>query len=269
MATTYTPRFFEEHFHITKLQLLEVAPLTPFLMPFDGLTCLDIGANTGLWAEAFLSMHGGRTDSYTAFEPMSGNQARFNARMPHLAAHSAAEITLVEACVGAAGGEVEINFDSETTTLASVSNAHSDIGHTKVALKHRKTVPQVSIDGYCREHGLNTVHLAKIDVEGYEFDVLKGAEALLCGGDLMNVYYEFGTHQMVQGQSFRQFFELLSDHGMQVYKSVRGKNYFGLNRINRYHRSLEPKETTVDMFLGSRLGPSEAYNGPRVVGKIN
>ena len=40
-------------------------------------------------------------------------------------------------------------------------------------------VPMISLDSYCTQRAIRTVHMLKIDVEGYEGEVLKGASQLL------------------------------------------------------------------------------------------
>ena len=40
-------------------------------------------------------------------------------------------------------------------------------------------VPMISLDSYCTQHEIRAVHMLKIDVEGYEGEVLKGASQLL------------------------------------------------------------------------------------------
>lgn len=52
-----------------------------------------------------------------------------------------------------------------------------------------------TLDAYCREHGIDTIDLLKIDTEGYEINVLKGAAHLLEQGRVSFVYCETGFQQ--------------------------------------------------------------------------
>ena len=189
-------RFYELNHHLPKLQLMEVFPLTPFLDHYEPLTSFDVGANTGLWSEAFLKTQGPRLARHVMFEPMQGNLDHLTRRRQEVFSDLTGGATeIVGAAVGEARGEVEIHFDRETTTLASISNTESDLGHTVINLAHSRTVPMTTIDAEMAARGLETLHLLKIDVEGYEMNVLRGAEAALRAGKIRNVFFEFGVHQ--------------------------------------------------------------------------
>ena len=260
----------DHNFHIPKLTLHEVYPLTPFLIGLNGetppLNVIDVGANTGLWAAAFFNVFGGSIAGYQAFEPMSANSAKFSTRP-----HYAGRVNLHEACVGAEPGEVEIHFHAELTTTASVPMRRINYRGTDVRNDRSRNVPQVRLDDMIDRWGWDRIHLVKIDVEGYEWSVLQGLARALDAEKVDNVLFEFGICQTIQGQTLKQFYDLLSGHGFKIYKQVISKNYFGLNLISRYSPTLEVAEDQPEMFmlLATRKEPSPAYAGPRVVGRVN
>jgi hypothetical protein len=51
-------------------------------------------------------------------------------------------------------------------------------------------VPAWSLDDYCRSNGLRKIGFLKVDVEGYEEEVFKGARILLESGSVNCIYYE-------------------------------------------------------------------------------
>ena len=260
----------DRNYHIPKLTLHEVYPLTPFLVGPDGktppLNVVEIGANTGLWAAAFWNVFGESIVGYEAFEPMPANIAKFSSRPQY-----AGKVNLHEVCVGAEQGEVEIHFHAELTTTASVAVKHMKFGSTEVKNDRSRKVPQVRLDDMIDQWGWKHVDLVKIDVEGYEWSVLQGLSRALSAGKIDNIFLEFGMHQAVQGQTLKQFYDLLSGHGFKIYKQVTGKNYYGLNLISRYSPTLEVAEDKPEMFmlLATRKEPSPGYAGPRVVGRVN
>lgn len=269
MSQMAPARFYELNHHIPKLQLMEVFPLTPFLDHYDQMNVFDVGANTGLWSEAFLKTQGARTASHVMFEPMQGNLDHLIQREADILSDMTRRTEIVAAAMGATEGEVEIHFDKDTTTLASISNTSSDLGHRVVDLAQSRMVPLTTVDAQMAARGIDRLHLLKIDVEGYEMQVLKGAEAALGAGRIRNVFFEFGVHQTQNGETFRDFYEMLSRLGFQIYKSSRGRNFFGVARANHYSPDLEPGDKAVEMVLASMDGPHPGYTGPRVVGKIN
>lgn len=262
-----SPREIESTFHITKLKLLEVGPLVPFLWGRNEINCIDVGGNTGLWFEAFQDVFGQRVSKYTAYEPMPGNLQRFSARLQN-AMRIQSKVDLIEACVGDSTGEVTINFNAEVTTLASAAIKESNVGGRVVSNHMSRKVRQVTIDDELKRLSFPKVDLIKIDVEGYEWAVIKGAERSLEASAIDNVYFEFGQHQAVVGQNFQQFFEYFKGRGFSIYKQSVGRNYFGLNEIRSYSDDLEDL-SSMHMILASRFGPSGEYSGPRVVGRIN
>ncbi|MBU8540743.1 FkbM family methyltransferase [Falsiroseomonas tokyonensis] len=132
-----------------------------------GDTALDIGANLGLVAVAMADAVGpqGRVE---AFEP----QPRFAA----LARRSAAlngfrHLTIHDVALGRRDATVQLHIprhNKGTASIARVEGAEDVI-----------EVPQRAAGAMLASLGLGPIRLLKIDVEGYEPEVLGGAEAYL------------------------------------------------------------------------------------------
>lgn len=265
-------RIIEKSFHVSKLKLLEVFPLYPFLHGRDHLRIVEVGGNVGQWCEAFHDVFGHRVASYRAYEPMPGNTQQFRTRLKKYRTIHArlkerltnSKTELIEACVGDNPGKVKIHYDEEVTPLASVAVPYMAWGNAVIDNKHQKLVPQVTLDGEITR----PVDLVKIDTEGYEWNVLQGATGIIDSGLVDNIYFEFGGHQGHLGQSFQQFFDFFTERGWQVFRQTVGRNYFGLNAIRKYSPQFEDF-SSMWMVLASRRGASEEYDGPRVVGRIN
>lgn len=255
-------RVIERSFSITKLKLLEVFPLYPFLHGRDRLRCVEVGANIGLWCEAFHDVFGHRIASYRAYEPLPGNAQRFSRRALHHLPDS--HIDLVQACVGDKAGEVVLNYNRAVTTLASVPVSYMKVGNAVIDNSQRLAVPQVTLD----EEVTEPVDIVKIDTEGYEWQVLEGATEAIDSGRVDNVYFEFGVHQGYLGQTFRQFFDFFAERGFRLYRQAVARNYFGLKEILRYERSFEDY-SSMWMVLASRHGVPAEYRGPRVVSRFD
>jgi FkbM family methyltransferase len=72
----------------------------------------------------------------------------------------------------------------------------------------------VRIDTFLEELNINQVDLLKIDVEGFETQVLKGAEKFLRGGKIKFIYTELIPQAFEDaGSSMQEFLQLLSDFG--------------------------------------------------------
>ena len=137
---------------------------------------LDVGANVGfvtLLACSKVRLNEGRIVAH-CFEPdpgvftwLSGNQS-LNRSLFEMVANPCA--------VGAIEGEGELTISARSgwSTMA-----HEPVGGFSFLPKAGKaTVRVTTLDTYCREHGLSPT-VIKIDVEGYEEEVLAGARSIL------------------------------------------------------------------------------------------
>lgn len=130
---------------------------------------LDVGANYGTHSILFLSAG----IPVIAFEPNPGCYSYFQAACELNGFSGRWE----QAAVGSGPGEIELVFPEKETWLGSVS---SDVtpGLKEWGDVTRLRVPVTNLDSYLSEIPRGKV-LIKIDVEGYEIEVLKGAARML------------------------------------------------------------------------------------------
>jgi FkbM family methyltransferase len=124
---------------------------------------LDVGANVGLYS-VLATRCVGREGSVVAFEP---NESVAVALTKNLHRHARSQIRVVRAAVGARRDKVEF-LSSPNSLVSGRSASPYDGSSTRTAM-----VELTSID----ELELHAVDLMKIDVEGWEPDVLDGATA--------------------------------------------------------------------------------------------
>lgn len=72
-------------------------------------------------------------------------------------------------------------------------------------------VSVTTIDLFCEENDIEHIHFLKIDVEGFEFQVLSGAKRLLNQKKIDFIQFEFGNHQKHTRHFLSDFHELLGD----------------------------------------------------------
>lgn len=140
-------------------QLYHLKDVEPWLLdyiPSGGNLALDIGANNGTWsrylADRFRSVH--------AFEPQPLQQLR------NL---SPENVRLFEVAVGDSVSDIELFLYPESWHASTNASREGALSNTYV--------PQVTLDslGYRGRH----VDFIKIDVEGYEVEVLSGAQGTI------------------------------------------------------------------------------------------
>jgi FkbM family methyltransferase len=102
-----------------------------------------------------------------------------------LTASYASAAVLVPAAVSDAEGIATLH-----RTTQSISNSLLEVNEDSSWYRHAKAnkgfaptdtvdVPTLTLDGYCATHGIDRVTLLKVDTQGWEPDVLRGASELL------------------------------------------------------------------------------------------
>jgi FkbM family methyltransferase len=141
----------------------------------------DIGANAGIYSLAALAV---RPDAVVhAFEPtpeIAGRlraTARLNA-LDHLHVHQAA-----------------VSWKNGTATLKRFrgdfdTNEGMNFISEDAANSQGEMVDTVSLDSFSIDHSIGSVDLLKIDVQGHEHLVLKGAEQLIGAGCIETIFME-------------------------------------------------------------------------------
>jgi FkbM family methyltransferase len=111
-------------------------------------------------------------------------------------------------------------------SLNPISNTGgSSIVHNYRWSKKRETATTRTIDSILSENNLNVVHLAKIDVEGFEFEVINSAEWALCNKIIKVIAVDY--HNSIldkRGMSSEQLNEFMLTHG---YKITKGDPFVG------------------------------------------
>lgn len=117
---------------------------------------VDIGAQVGLWSR-LMAMDFALV---TAFEPLPAHLECFDRNMA-----DASNVTLHRVALGTDEGTIDLHMPPETTGNT----------HVAVAGEAGVTVPLRTLDSF----GLHGIDFLKIDVEGFEREVLLGGEATI------------------------------------------------------------------------------------------
>lgn len=135
-----------------------------------GDVMIDVGSHVGLHALVSARLVGpaGRV---LAVEPQPYNCERI---MTNAAANGFTNIHVVCAAAGAQAGVVTLR-QQVVSDKARLSLAGDGVNDTGLTFE----VPMVSLDELARRHDFERVRLLKIDVEGFEPEVLRGARDLL------------------------------------------------------------------------------------------
>jgi FkbM family methyltransferase len=129
-----------------------------------GNLCFDIGANRGIYSKAFKDL--GAT--VIAIEPLSES---YNKLIKDFKDYP--NIKVLQVAVGAQSGEGKI-YKGNFAELSSLDRSFIEFNEQQFQCKWRESeiVKLITLDELIAKHGLPS--FCKIDVEGYEEEVLKG-----------------------------------------------------------------------------------------------
>jgi len=133
---------------------------------------VDIGANLGLYSLEAASIGGANCRIYS-FEPQPRAAAALRSSA---AANGLNTISVVEMVVTDSEGDVAFFVPSTGSGIGSLSRDHASQVSRALKLIRQAT----SLDAFVSSHAFHRLDLVKIDVEGFEADVLKGSADTLC-----------------------------------------------------------------------------------------
>ena len=103
--------------------------------------------------------------------------------------------------------------------------------------------PSITLDDFCRENRISKIDLIKIDTEGQELAVLKGAQGILKTHQPV-IIFESGTYLMnEQGVNFMDYYDLLNKLGYRLFVLQRNTEITKDNYMD-----LIPRLSTVDII---------------------
>lgn len=196
-------------YRLIRSNLLPKGAVAPFLRNlgmrgFYPRNVVDVGANKGRWSEKALTVF--PDARYTLLEPqieMKEHLDRFCARHPG--------VRWINAGAGAVNGELPFTLTGSTSSTFTYSPEQArDLGH------QQRAVPVVTLDHVCAEHVGAIPELVKIDAEGFEFEILKGAASLLGKTEIFLLELPL-IHPRPRALLFRDAVAQMAEYGYDVY----------------------------------------------------
>ena len=184
---------------------------------------MDIGANKGDWTiEALkLSEETGKSVNLHAFEPCTGTRQMLEARLPEGAGARVNALAM-----SSTPGETE--FYSSGAGLGT--NSLNQVSGTEV-----ERVQVSTIDAYLESNGINRVELVKVDTEGFDLEVLRGAERALSEGKIALIQFEYNWRWLLNRASLLQVFQLIAGTPYRFGRLVNG----GIKIYEQWHFELD------------------------------
>jgi hypothetical protein len=73
-------------------------------------------------------------------------------------------------------------------------------------------------DDYCERTGVKHIDFLKVDVEGAEFEVIRGFERIFSAGRIDVVQFEYGPLALAVKNPLKDYFDFFADSGMVLGK---------------------------------------------------
>ncbi len=178
--------------------------LSAHLPKLQNPTVVDVGANVGNYA-ASVKRHNPSASLY-CFEPQPQNFEKLSRRF------EGSDVRVFP--FGMSDKEEELTLydwaDENGTPFASLHRGVIEQLQHKRASASRIKVR--ALDAVAAELGIRKIDLLKIDTEGHELSVMKGAESLIRGQKVDVIQWEFNDMNVITRTFFKDFFEFLSDY---------------------------------------------------------
>lgn len=173
----------------------------------DGDVFIDVGANIGVYTLA-ASQLVGENGQVHAFEPLS---VAYGLLQENVMLNCAENVHLNPVAVGDEVGEVDLYVNTEA--------ALTGLGKTnRGTLLDIQKVPIWTLDDYSSRLGIKSIDFLKIDVEGFEGHVLRGAEELIVKSPNLIVMSELANKNFVPlGFSVKDVVEWMRSFGFEAW----------------------------------------------------
>lgn len=170
---------------------------------------LDVGANIGQSAVQFRKVFPEAV--IHSFEPVGSTVEIFKRNVDDALVH------VHQLALGAAPGRVEmqVSRDAGTSDMNSIGRSHPFL-HDQALTK--EVVEMTTLDLWCATARIEEVDFLKIDTEGHDLEVLKGAEGLLARQAIGLIDIEVGMNPTNTFHApFSAVSEFLWSHGMLLF----------------------------------------------------
>jgi len=167
----------------------------------------DIGANIGITAIEMLE----HFDSVYAFECHPSSFKALEQNLIGTRGHA------FEVALSNAPGLKTLNdYGGKRHTNSLTSNARYAVRFNQKVAELQVTTN--TIDRFSMDNSISTIDLLKIDTEGHDFSVIKGAERMFASNSVAFVYFEFNDFNQESGSSggsLNEITDYLSKFGFQ------------------------------------------------------
>jgi len=198
--------------------------LRKLLPSMPGGVVFDVGANVGTWASFALSVE--PTLKMHLFEPSLSTYEQC------LQKTWAPSVRLNHFGLGERNETLLLNIVNPTSGMNSLYKRR---GVESAEASAKESIRIVALDKYCEEQSIDHIHLMKVDVEGHELAVFRGAMRMLKDRRIDTIQFEYGGCNLDARVYLLDIWEILTLNGLRIAKIFPD----GPRPIDTYSRALE------------------------------
>ncbi len=202
-------------------ELHVIRSLKKYLSTIENAIVFDIGANVGDWSKFAIDEYSDLEYSLYMFEPA---QNTFDRLISNISAST--KNKFFKLAFGDSIGESVIYYDYDMQGSASILNDQNFGLSEKIKID--------TLTNFCKQECISKINFLKMDVQGYEYNVLIGAKEMIETHNIDIIQFEFDSPNIENKVYFKDFYQLLCND-YYIYKIL----YNGFVKIEEYNYKLE------------------------------
>jgi len=135
---------------------------------------------------------------------------------------------------------VKLHYDKPNSLRASVY--HQNLDHLGISFDYHEIIHLDTLDHYCLQNNIAYIDLLKLDVEGYEINILEGSKKALHQGKIKKISFEFGECFISSRNYFKDIYSFLQSYEMKALFRITPTGY--LYPVEEYNEKYEQFSTT-------------------------
>jgi FkbM family methyltransferase len=204
LALRYTG--YDIHKYNPERDLDYFADIAEILSKRDSITAFDVGANVGQTVRKLVQVL--PRVSIHAFEPSPSTFAELSQA---LVGYSA--VTLNNCGVGSQKSAMDLIENTRSYMTSFLEMGPRGWGEVVQRIK----VPVTTVDDYSAQRSIQHIHLLKIDTQGFDFEVIKGADRMLAEGRVDLVLTEITFARLYEGlPRLDAIYAHMAEHGYRL-----------------------------------------------------
>ena len=175
----------------------------------DLFFCIDIGANIGKYTELLLKETNAQIVS---FEPL--NEAFQDLKKIEL--KNLNRLKVFNYAIGEKNETLELNYSNNKSEKASFTEHLDKLSFYEFNKNKKVKANVLTLDTFIKKNldifNIKEIDLIKIDTEGFELEVIKGAQETIKSMSPKYIQFEFNWHQLFKNQNMYSFSKYLKEY---------------------------------------------------------